>query len=89
MTVVAQVWRDEVVARRGMIGQIGRQLVIWPDVGYAFGRLWIQPSIDIVEIYGSAQESVKKSNLRGFLKSDVFALEACPMAASHQNGPNL
>jgi len=38
---------------------------------------------------GSAQESVKKSDLRGFLKSDVFALEACPMAASHQNGPNL
>ena len=37
---------------------------------------------------GSAQQSVRKSNLRGFLESDVFALKACPMAASHQNGQN-
>ncbi len=48
MPVVAQVWRDEVVARRCMIGQIGRQLVIWPDVGNAFGRLWIQPIVEVV-----------------------------------------
>ena len=38
--------------------------------------------------YGSAQQSVRKPNLRGFLESEVFALEACPMAPSHQNGRN-
>jgi hypothetical protein len=37
---------------------------------------------------GSAQQSVRKSNLRGFLESNVFALKECPMAASHQNGQN-
>jgi hypothetical protein len=48
--VMTKVWRNEVVARRGMVGQIGRQLVIRPDVLYTFGRVWFQPVVDIVEI---------------------------------------
>jgi hypothetical protein len=38
------------------------------------------PSVSLIvpfrdaEKYGSAQQSVRKSNLRGFLESDVFAL---------------
>jgi hypothetical protein len=34
--------------------------------------------LGIVQTFGSAQQSVKKSNLRGFLESDGFALEVWP-----------
>jgi hypothetical protein len=42
-------------------------------------RTYRQTTLSVwVDIFGSAQQSVKKSNLHGFLESDVFALEAWP-----------
>ena len=55
--------------------------VMAPALGAAF-------PISGLKKIGSAQQSARKSNLRGFLESDVFVLEECPMAASHQNGQN-
>jgi hypothetical protein len=43
----------------------------------------------VAERMGSAQESVKVIDLRGFLKSVVFGLGLWPMAVYDENGQNL
>jgi len=47
------------------------------------------PQMQVTVKKGLCTRICKKVQSTRFLKSDVFALEACPMAASHQNGPNL
>jgi hypothetical protein len=62
--VVAQVRRNEVVLRRGMVGQIRRQLVIGLDVRDTFGRLWIQAIVDIVEVYEGEMFHIKEGEIQ-------------------------
>src|SRR6201998_2182741 len=50
MAVVAEVWRNEVIPGRGVVGQIGRQLVIGFNVRDAFSRLRVQPIVDVVKV---------------------------------------
>ena len=64
MPVMAQVWRNEVVLRHGVVGQISRQLIIGPDVGYTFRRLWIQPIVDIVEVYKREMFNIEESKIK-------------------------
>jgi hypothetical protein len=47
-----------------MVGQISRQLVICPDVRYTFGRLRIQPIIDVIEIYKREMFNIKKGEIK-------------------------
>jgi len=53
VAIVAQVGRNEVVSRRGVIREIGCQLVVRPDVLDTIGRLRVQSVVDIVEIHKS------------------------------------
>src|SRR5580692_9263975 len=64
MPVMAYVWRNEVVLRRGMVGQISRQLVVGPDVRYAFGRLRIQPIVDIVKVSEGEMFDIEKGEIK-------------------------
>ena len=47
-----------------MSGKIGRQVVIWPDMRFAFGRLRIQPIVDIVEVDEGKMFHVEKGEIK-------------------------
>ena len=61
---MTHVWHNKVVLRHGMVGQISRQLVIRPDVRYAFGRVGVRGTTsDVGEIHKWEMFDVEKAEV--------------------------
>ena len=63
MSVMADIGDNDVVLRRGVVGQIGRQLIKRLDVRNTFGRLWVQPVVDIIEVHLGEVFNVKDAKI--------------------------